>query len=223
MKFLSIKKIYFFLLISLVTNQLFSQSEDTKWVFGIGINAVDYFPIDNEFHNVDTGNPDGFFNEITNAEDHWNISAPKVSISRHLVDKLSLELGVSLNKIKKFGDIPVDDIQYIGLDGNLQYSILDPEGVFVPFVLAGGGYTFADKSGGTVNGGVGANLWLSNRTGLNAQWVFKYNSPDFALVPHFYYSLTVVFKLGEISSFKGLPWGSRGGRGKRFMWRNGCF
>lgn len=217
------KKNCVFLILGLMVQFVFAQSEDNKWVVGIGINAVDYFPIDNLKHGVDTGNPDGFFNEITNAEDHWNVGAPKITIARHLVNRLSLELGVSVNKISKFGEIVVDDVNYVGVDGNIHFSILDPEGVFVPFLLAGGGYTFAERSGGTVNGGIGANLWLSPRTGLNAQGMFKYNSPDFALVPHFYYSLTVVFKLGEVSSLKNSRFGSRGGRNKRFMWRNGCF
>ena len=205
MNLLPLKKWCFLLILTLLVNVSYAQSEDNKWVIGVGINAIDYFPINNATHGVNTGNPDGFFNEVTNAEDHWNIGLPKLSIARHLVNKLSLELGLSFNKITKFGDIPVNDINYFSIDGNFQYSLLNPEGTFVPFLIAGGGYTFADKSGGTVNGGVGANLWISRSTGLNAQWIYKYNSPDFSLVPHFYYSLTVVYKLGQ---FKNPKWRS---------------
>jgi hypothetical protein len=215
MKYLSFKKFIFFLFFNiLIGHNLYSQDEYNKWVVGIGINAVDYFPIDNIKHNVNTGNPDGFFNEITNAQDHWNIGGPKINVTRYLKKKFSFDAGLSLNKITKLGEIKIDDITYIAIDGNVQYNIFNNQRVINPFVFAGGGYTFADRSGGTFNSGIGANLWFSPKFGLNAQWAYKYNSPDFALLPHFYYSLSVVMKLGMT-----------GRGGKRFMWRDGasCF
>jgi hypothetical protein len=215
MKCLSFKKFIFFLLFQvIIAHNLYSQDDYNKWVVGIGINAVDYFPIDNQKHQVNTGNPDGFFNEITNAQDHWNVGGPKINVTRYLKKKFSLDVGLSLNKISKFGEIPVDALTYVALDGNLQYNIFDNQRVINPFVFAGGGYTFADKSGGTFNSGIGVNLWVSPKIGINSQMAYKYNSPDFSLVPHFYYSLSVVMKLGMT-----------GRSGRRFMWRDGgsCF
>ena len=47
-------------------NTSYSQDQYNKWVVGIGINAIDYFPVLNPTHfpglDPSTGNQDGFFN-----------------------------------------------------------------------------------------------------------------------------------------------------------------
>lgn len=196
----------------------YSQDQFNKWVVGIGINAVDYFPTLNPTHfpglDPSTGNPDGFFNEITNAQDHWNVYGPRINVTRHLINRISVDLGFSLNKITKYGNIEIDAIPYYALDGNLQYCLVNPENLFTPFIYLGGGYTFAERSGGTVNGGIGGNFWFNEAIGINAQAGYKYNSPDFQLYPHMFYSFSVVMKLNAQRRFK---WNAR----KRFNWRNG--
>lgn len=199
-------------------SNIYSQDEYSKWVVGIGINAVDYFPTLNptNYPELDpsTGNQDGFFNEITNAQDHWNIGAPRVNITWFWKNKISLDGSFSMNKIKKLGDIEIDAIDYYAIDGNIQYCLVDPGNNFAPFIYAGGGYTFADRSGGTVNAGIGGNIWINESFGINAQGGYKYNSPDFQLVPHVFYSFSIVMKLDAQRRFM---WNSR----KRFNWRNG--
>ena len=81
---------------------LFSQNENNKWVVGVGINVVDYYPTNED-------NMGGFFNEITNANDHWNIYGPKIHAARFIRGKVNLGASFSLNKISKLGDIPVND------------------------------------------------------------------------------------------------------------------
>jgi len=211
------------LLLLLIINVFFvstsySQDQFNKWIVGIGINAVDYFPTLNTTHHPDldpsTGNQDGFFNEITNAQDHWNVYAPRINVTRYWKNRISLDVSFSVNKITKYGDIEIDAIPYYALDGNLQYCLVNPENYFTPFIYAGGGYTFAERSGGTINAGLGTNYWFNESLGINAQAGYKYNSPDFQLIPHVFYSFSVVMKLNGQRRFM---WNSR----KKFNWRNG--
>ncbi|WP_141107277.1 hypothetical protein [Lutibacter flavus] len=199
-------------------SNIYSQDEYNKWVVGIGINAVDYFPTLNPTHypgfDASRGNQDGFFNEITNAQDHWNVFAPRINVTRYWKNRISLDLSASVNKITKLGDIEVDAISYFAVDGNIQFCLVNPENYFTPFIYAGGGYTFADRSGGTVNGGIGGNYWFNEALGISAQGGYKYNSPDFQLVPHVFYSFSIIMKLNAQRRFL---WNNR----RRFNWRNG--
>ena len=218
MKFKLFNKTFLLLFINIVfLTKIHAQDQINMWVVGIGINAVDYFPTLNptNFPGLDPsrGNQDGFFNEISNAQDHWNVSAPRINVTRYW-NKISLDISMAFNKITKYGDIEIDPISYFALDGNLQYSIVNPENKFAPFIYAGGGYTFADRSGGTVNVGIGGNLWFNESLGLSAQGGYKYNSPDFQLYPHMFYSFGVIMKLNAQRRFM---WNGR----KRFNWRNG--
>jgi hypothetical protein len=196
-----------------------AQDEYNLWVFGFGINAVDYFPTLNATNFPDrdpsTGNQDGFFNELTNAEDHWNIFAPRISVTRYWKSRISLDAAVSVNRIERIGDNVVEDpYTYYAIDGHLQYCLVNPENYFTPFLFAGGGYTFADKSGGTVNVGIGGNYWFTEKYGFSAQGSYKYNSPDFSLRPHVFYSFSIIIKPNAQRRYK---WNAR----KRFNWRNG--
>ena len=191
-----------------------AQDENNLWVFGIGINAVDYFPA----LDVYTGNPDGFFNEITNAEDHWNIFAPRISVTRYWKSRISFDAAVSVNRIERIGDRLVDDpYLYYAFDAHVQYCLVNPENYFTPFLFTGGGYTFEDKSGGTFNVGIGGNYWFTEKYGFSAQGSYKYNSPDFSLRPHVFYSFSIIIKPNAYN--RRYKWNSRAR--KKFGWRNG--
>ncbi|WP_298365038.1 hypothetical protein [uncultured Lutibacter sp.] len=217
------KKVTLLLLFNmLLMSALSAQDANSKWVVGVGVNAVDYFPFmtpknfKENFPKLDVsqGNPDGFFNEISNAEDHWNVGGPSINVTRYWKNRISLDVQFSMNKIKKLGDNVVEETDYLGFDGNVQYCFVNPENYFIPYVYAGGGYTFADKSGGTVNAGVGGKYWFNDAIGFCAQGGVKYNSPDFSLIPHVFYTFSVVMKLDPHRRFM---WNAR----KRFNWRNG--
>lgn len=179
----------------------YAQDENNKWIVGIGLNAVDYYPS----HAPNTGNDEGFLSQLFNSKDHWNISGPQIMATRHLIKNLSVDGLLSFNQITKYGDVPVDKTTYIGMDINFRYSLIDTSKDFTIFALAGGGYTFAFYSGGTFNAGAGANYWFNDKLGLNFEALYKYNSSDFKLAPHFYYGLSLVYKLNS---------------GKNTTWRN---
>jgi hypothetical protein len=208
MKFNFFNKLAFFFIVSLLittTTTIYSQVNEKEWLFGVGLNAIDYFPTNQPGNN----NPDGFFNEITNVKDHWNVPGIKVSAIRFFNSKLAVEGAISFANITKFGDVPVSNTTYLAFDINLMYTLVKPIKNIELFALAGGGYTFAFYSGGTVNLGLGSNYWINDSVGLNLQGMYKYNSNAYRLAPHFYYALSVYFKWG----------GSRGG--KKFKWRGG--
>jgi len=104
---------------------------------------------------------------------------------------------LAFNQITKYGDVTVDKTTYIGMDINVRYSFIDTSKDFTVFALAGGGYTFALSSGGTLNAGIGANYWFTNTLGLNFETFYKYNSSNFKLPPHFYYGLSLVFRVNS--------------------------
>jgi len=190
--------------------QNYSQDENNKWILGIGVNAIDFFPTNAE----GTGNDGGFFNQISNSRDHWNISGPQIMATRHMVKNLSVDGLLSFNNIEKYGDVSIEGGNYIGIDINFRYSFMDTPKDFTIFVLAGGGYTsfnpgsvsiggefFDLGSGGTLNGGLGLNYWISNALGLHTQALYKHGSSGFKLSPHFYYSLSLVFNFNFYSNF----------------------
>jgi hypothetical protein len=200
------KRVIFFVINLLLTTTIFSQiNNEKKWLFGVGLNAVDYFPTNQPGNN----NPDGFLNEITNAKDHWNVPGIKLSAVRFFNSKLAVEGAISYANITKFGDVKINNTMYLAFDVNLMYTFVKPIKNIDLFALAGGGYTFAFFSGGTVNFGLGSNYWINDSVGLNFQGMYKYNSKDYRLAPHFYYGFSIFFKFG----------GSRGG--KKFIWGGG--
>ena len=95
--YISTKKLMLLLFILFINVALFGQDINNKWVVGVGFNAVDYYP---------TNEPGmgGLFNEISNPNDHWNIYGPKLSATRFLNGKFSVDASFSLNKITKMGD-----------------------------------------------------------------------------------------------------------------------
>ena len=181
--------LFFFLFLNLLVH---SQDTANKWVVGIGVNAVDYYPTDEDGMG-------GFFNEISNSQDHWNIYGPKLNVSRFLTNKLNADVSFSLNKITKLGDITNVDLMYYALDANLHYNFLGNENRFVPFLVIGAGYNWVEgfNSAGTINAGFGANYWLSEKIAINMEAAYKYNSPDYKLMSHFQYGLSVLFKLNS--------------------------
>jgi hypothetical protein len=206
MKFLNPKKFIVLCAFSLfVLNNTYAQEKSNPWVFGIGANAIDYFP----GNAPNTGNDNGFLNEIFNSREHWNISAPQIMVTRYLIDNLSADGLISFNSITKYGNYTIDKESYFAFDVNLRYSFIDTSKDFTIFALVGGGYTFAlDTSGGTFNLGGGMNYWFNDVVGLNLEAFYKHNSDDFQLAPHFYYALNVVFRLNF-------------NRNPRYLWRNG--
>ncbi|MDV7186476.1 hypothetical protein R3X25_04220 [Lutibacter sp. TH_r2] len=171
----------------------YAQDENNRFVIGLGLNAIDYFPIE----DMPNGNDGGFMNELFNSKDHWNVGGPRINATYYWKHKISFDAAFSLNTISKFGDVDVENRTYYAFDLHAQYSFLKPEKKFQPYLLIGAGYSSVFYGGGTFNSGIGANYWISDSIGINAQGLYKYNSDDYKLYSHFYYSLGVVFKLNS--------------------------
>jgi len=175
-------------LLVLASNNIQAQDEDNPWQIGFGVNAVDFYP---------TGDVSSFGNEFFNANDHWNIlpSISYVGLSRYLGDGISLGVRGSLNRIQKVGDLEVDDWSYYGLDGTIKYNFLKNTTID-PFVEIGGGYTWVrDIGAGTINGGIGANVWFNDNIGLTLQTQYKHSFEDY-LLKHFQHMLGLSIKFG---------------------------
>lgn len=201
MNFLPHKKVTALSILLFFFITVFSQDSKNKWIIGIGINAVDFYPTGEPSEL--TGNNSGFFSGITNAKDHWNVSAPTIYVSRHLKNQFSIGTSISMNNITKIGDIDTQRLSYFGLDATLQYNILEKSQKFKPYVFVGGGYTWVDSKGwGLLDVGLGTNYWFSNKFGLKIDGMYKHSGDNkHKVLSHFLYSFSIVYRLNTNSKF----------------------
>tara|TARA_R110000796_G_scaffold183498_2_gene299937 strand:+ start:5470 stop:6810 length:1341 start_codon:yes stop_codon:yes gene_type:complete len=169
-------------------NSIQAQDENNPWQVGFGVNAIDVYP---------TSDVSSFGNEYFNATDHWNIlpSISYISVSRFVGSGFSVGARGSLNRIDKLGDASADDLSHYAVDGTIKYAFLKNT-VIDPFVEIGGGYTWVDEIGaGTVNGGVGLNVWFTENIGLTLQTSYKHAFEDYG-VKHFQHLAGLSIKFG---------------------------
>ncbi|WP_298531876.1 OmpA family protein [uncultured Algibacter sp.] len=179
------------MLLVLVCSNVNAQDKNNPWQISIGVNAVDFYPVGEDFPQGD------YFDEFFNATDHWNIlpSLSVLSVSKHINNGFSFGISGSLNKIDKFGEADAADLSYYGLDGTIKYAFTEGTTI-TPFVGVGGGYTWVDEVGaGTLNGTVGLDIWLSENVGLTYQATYKHAFEDY-LSKHFQHSLGLSIKFG---------------------------
>jgi OOP family OmpA-OmpF porin len=170
-------------------NSIQAQDENNPWQVQFGVNAVDVYP---------TGDVSSFGNEFFNVNDHWNIlpSISYVGVSKSVGDGFSIGARGSLNKISKLGDVSVDDFSHYALDGTIKYDLIKRTTVIDPFIEIGGGYTWVDEIGaGTVNGGLGLNIWFTENLGLTLQSSYKHAFEDYG-VKHFQHLAGISVKFG---------------------------
>ncbi len=175
-------------------NNIQAQDENNPWQINFGVNAVDMYPTNDEDALYPTGE---LFDEYFNATDHWNIlpSISYIGVSRSVGNGFSVGVRGSLNRIENLGDWSADDLSYYGLDGAIKYAFLKNTTID-PFVEIGGGYTWVDEIGsGTVNGGVGVNVWFSENIGLTLQTGYKHGFEDYS-VKHFQHLAGLAIKFG---------------------------
>jgi len=175
-------------------NSIQAQDENNPWQVTVGVNAIDAYPTN------DSNNPFSsttLFDEYFNVTDHWNIlpSVSYIGISKYVGDGFSVGARGSLNRIEKIGDASVDDLSHYAIDGTIKYNFLKNTTID-PFIEVGGGYTWVDEIGaGTVNGGVGFNLWFSENVGLTVQTQYKHAFEDY-LIRHFQHMAGISIKFG---------------------------
>ena len=197
MKHLS--KILIAILLFAGLSNTYAQDKNNPWLISVGINAVDFFP---------TNEPGlgRWFDEFFNAEDHFNFlpTVSVASVSYYVGDGFSVGARGSLNRIDQVGDLEVDDLSYFSLDATVKYNLnefLKLGKFFDPFVEVGGGYTWIDELGnGTLNGGLGFNLWFTENIGFTLQSTYKHVFDDDGFrdgaVPHFQHVAGIAIKFG---------------------------
>lgn len=200
-----------------------AQDENNPWAIGVGINAVDFFPVGEDA-------PLGeYFEEFSNANDHWNVvpSVSRLSVGRYIGNGFSFEAAGTVNKIETIGDIPVDDLAYYGLDGMVSYSFRNllngPGGWADPYLGLGGGYTWVEETSntfnspsnqlpgnfannssssanavgaGTANVTAGINIWFMENVALTAQSSYKHVFEDDYGAKHFQHALGLKITFG---------------------------
>lgn len=171
-----------------------AQDENNPWALGVGINAVDFYP-------VGEAAPLGeYFDEYFNVSDHYNLlpSLSSVSVSRYLSSGFIFTAAGTINEIDKIGDSSADNLSYYAVDGTIKYSFgsLFNHAWFDPYLGAGGGYTWVDDIGaGTLNGTLGFNLWFSENIGVTVQSAYKHSFEDY-LAKHFQHTVGLAIKFG---------------------------
>lgn len=186
------------LLLLVAVGSVNAQDQNNPWQISFGVNAVDFYP-----SNEDPQPPLGSFgDEYFNVTDHWNIipSISTLAVSKHVGSGFSVGARGSLNKIEKFGDQNVDDLSHYALDGTIKYNLLDTK--FQPYIEIGGGYTWVDDIGaGTANGGLGFNYWFTDNLGLNVQTTYKHVFEDYGTT-HFQHVAGLAIRFGGTDTDK---------------------
>ena len=226
LKFLNMKnlsRLLFTLVLIVSFNNVNAQDENNPWAISFGVNAVDVYPIGGE-----TGDnmPDGpYFDEYFNVQDHWNIlpSLSTISVSKYISDGFTVQVGGSINKISKWGqlenvsgadnDLSVADLAYYAVDGNVKYSLakLINSKKLDPAIGIGGGYTWIEEGqyntfslnegsnnnvgAGTLNGSLGLTYWFTENIGLFVESKYKHSFEDY-LTKHFQHSAGLSVKFG---------------------------
>jgi OOP family OmpA-OmpF porin len=189
----------------LISALTIAQESNNAWTLGIGVNAVDVYPVNEDLPQGD------YFDEFVNVNDHWNMGL-YVDVSRSFTERLSLNVRGSYNQISKWGDnannesIAVANLDYIGLDGMVNFSILKNT-VIKPFIAVGGGYTWIEEGpfntstanesddligAGTINGALGLNIALSKNVDVKVQTTYKHSFEDY-LTKHFQHSVGLAY------------------------------
>jgi len=172
-----------------------AQDKNNPWAVSFGANAVDFYPT-----NPQTGWGGNWFNEFSNAEDHYNIipAISKLTIGRYIDDGFSFEIAGTFNQISKMGDMDVDDLAFWGLDGVVKWSIASVANLrwWEPYLLVGGGYTWLEEyDTGAFNAGIGMNFWFTERAGINIESKLR-QTFESEVHAHFQHSIGFIFKMG---------------------------
>ncbi|MDT0557945.1 OmpA family protein [Ichthyenterobacterium sp. W332] len=204
----NLSRLFFAMTLLLAVSISYGQDKNNPWAFGLGVNAVDLYPVGED-------SPRGaYFDEYFNANDHWNIlPAPSVvSVSRYISDGFTFTAQGSLNRINKIGTndfmgvtspATAPNLTYFAVDGLVSYSFMNiiNSQKLDPFIGIGGGYTWVDDIGfGTLNGSLGLKYWLNDNFGLTAQSTYKHAFDDFADggdgAKHFQHSVGFAVRFG---------------------------
>jgi len=179
-----------------------AQDENNPWALGVAVNAVDFYPIgisdDGRFPESSKGD---LFDEYFNVNDHWNMvsAVSTITLGRYVGSGFTFAVAGSVNNISKVGDLRIEDIAYIAVDGEIKYSfrgLLNGHWID-PNLGVGGGYTWIDDIGfGTANALLGFNFWVGENLALTVQSTYKHSFEDVYGATHFQHTAGIMFKFG---------------------------
>lgn len=175
-----------------------AQDADRPWAFGVGWNMVDFYPNGEGVYPLENDEKPfskEFLSEFFNSTDHYNnaLHAIRFSFGRYLFHNISFEASVAYNEISEYGDLEVDNLDYVAVDGSLNYSfrhLIQPQGDgwADPFIGVGGGYTWVEEQRtgdllgtGNMDATVGFGVWVSNQISIIYKVTFKYISYEHEL------------------------------------------
>ena len=186
------------LLVFVGINNINAQDKNNPWTISFGVNAIDFHAA------AGAENADGLFSEYFNMTEHYNVvpTISSVSVGKYLNDGFSLEFGLNINKISIKGndaEFNPGNLAYFDLNGALKYNVLK-KGWLTPYLKLGGGYNWLDWEGsGTINGGYGFDVWMTDNIALNLQSMYKH-SFDKGFDPYFQHNLGLTVKFGGTDS-----------------------
>ena len=204
----NLSRLLFTLVLVVSFSNVNAQDQDNPWAINFGINAVDFYPTNDGFPQATET-----FDEYFNAKDHWNIlpSLSTISVSKYMGNNFSLQAGGSINKIEKYGDATVADLNYYAVDGNVRYHLAEiiKSKKLDPTVGVGGGYTWVEEGpfntngvggsnnlgAGTLNGSLGLTYWFTDNVGFSVESKYKHSFEDY-LDSHFQHSAGFTVKFG---------------------------
>lgn len=187
----NILSLLLFYVLFLNTSTLNAQDTYNPWSVGLGINAV---------NNPISGMPEDIDRYKT-----WNQDAAgfRITGARYIKKGFVFQTDIFLNTIKENDPNSNEEYPYISFDGMFKYNLNSSAinlSMFDPYISVGGGYAWLDQIGaGTLNGGIGLNLWLSDHFGFNVQSVYKHAFKEYG-IKHFQHSTGIVFKFGGIDT-----------------------
>ncbi len=196
-----LKKLLILILFVGLTAIVKAQNESNPWQFNIGTNAVDFYPALNEDVPY-LGGGGGLFDNYFNF-DHYNVAyaLSQFRVGYYLGKKFTLYGNLSVNNITKIGEKEVDEA-FWSTDLNLKYNFCLPEKKFQPYAHFGGGYTsLGSYDGGTLNGGLGFDYWISDNFGFYVESTYK-KVFDPNIHNFFHHSAGITVRIGAKDSDK---------------------
>lgn len=149
------------------------KKEKLSWIFGMGWNAVD-----------DNGSP---FKKLFAIRSAWNMRWYPTQINAEVIGPEGFTFGAafSFNKYKSGKTINSQEISgsylFFAFDGFAKYHLKEHVNMnkrMDPYVSVGFGYTLRFiapyNSTATFNAGLGINIWLNSKWGLNFQSLAKF-------------------------------------------------
>ena len=202
-------KLQLLFLASLCAISINAQTEQKSWSLGFGISAIDVYPVGEDLPQGD------YFDEFFNLNDHWNTGF-YIDLNKHFTPNLSLQLRGSYSELTKWGEtsvnksLPVANLDYIGVDGMINYSLFN-DCLISPFIGVGGGYTWIEEGmyntstlngednligAGTVNAALGLHFNIAKNVAIKVQSTYKHSFEDY-LTKHFQHNVGITFGLGN--------------------------